>query len=136
MEIERKLTEHIQKFLLELGQGFAFAGRQMKLMLACAFSYDAELLILDEPTSSLDPVSGDNPALTAIASSPVLLIVFAIVLAAVMYAVSIWFSIQIMESKEKLVKAINACSTPESSPHNPWHAEADSGFSGRWRWWW
>ena len=29
VEIERKLTEHIQKFLLELGQGFAFVGRQV-----------------------------------------------------------------------------------------------------------
>ena len=31
VEIERKLTEHIQKFLLELGQGFAFVGRQIHL---------------------------------------------------------------------------------------------------------
>ena len=30
-EVERKLTEHIQKFLLELGQGFAFVGRQVHL---------------------------------------------------------------------------------------------------------
>lgn len=29
VEIVRKLTEHIQKFLLELGQGFAFGGRQV-----------------------------------------------------------------------------------------------------------
>ena len=29
--IERKLTEHIQNFLLELGQGFAFVGRQVHL---------------------------------------------------------------------------------------------------------
>lgn len=35
-------------------------GMQMKLMLACAFSYNAELLILDEPTSGLDPVSRDE----------------------------------------------------------------------------
>lgn len=35
-------------------------GMQMKLMLACAFSYDAGLLILDEPTSGLDPVSRDE----------------------------------------------------------------------------
>lgn len=31
VEIEQKLTEHIQKFLLELGQGFAFVGRQVNL---------------------------------------------------------------------------------------------------------
>lgn len=35
-------------------------GMQMKLMLACAFSYAATLLILDEPTSGLDPVSRDE----------------------------------------------------------------------------
>lgn len=35
-------------------------GMQMKLMLACSFSYDAKLLILDEPTSGLDPVSRDE----------------------------------------------------------------------------
>lgn len=31
VEIERKLTEHIQNFLLELGQGFAFVGKQVHL---------------------------------------------------------------------------------------------------------
>lgn len=31
IEIERKLTEHIQKFLLELGQRFAFVGQQVHL---------------------------------------------------------------------------------------------------------
>ncbi len=31
VEIERRLTEHIQSFLLELGQGFAFVGRQVHL---------------------------------------------------------------------------------------------------------
>ena len=30
-EIERALVEHIEKFLLELGQGFAFIGRQVHL---------------------------------------------------------------------------------------------------------
>lgn len=35
-------------------------GMQMKLMLACAFSYGAKMLILDEPTSGLDPVSRDE----------------------------------------------------------------------------
>lgn len=48
---------HIQPFkkVKELSKGM-----QMKLMLACAFSYDAKLLILDEPTSGLDPVSRDE----------------------------------------------------------------------------
>lgn len=31
IEIERQLTEHIQSFLLELGQGFSFVGRQVHL---------------------------------------------------------------------------------------------------------
>ena len=31
VEIEKKLTEHIQDFLLELGRGFAFVGRQVEL---------------------------------------------------------------------------------------------------------
>lgn len=35
-------------------------GMQMKLMLAFAFSYGARLLILDEPTGGLDPVSRDE----------------------------------------------------------------------------
>lgn len=48
---------HIQKTqkVMQLSKGM-----QMKLMLACAFSYDAKLLILDEPTSGLDPVSRDE----------------------------------------------------------------------------
>ncbi|MBQ8708593.1 MAG: DUF1016 family protein [Succinivibrionaceae bacterium] len=33
-EIEKELTEHIQKFLLELGNGFAFVGRQFHLEVA------------------------------------------------------------------------------------------------------
>ena len=32
-ELEQKLIDHIQKFLLELGQGFAFVGRQLHLEL-------------------------------------------------------------------------------------------------------
>lgn len=35
-------------------------GMQMKLMLACALSHDAKLLILDEPTSGLDVVTRDQ----------------------------------------------------------------------------
>ncbi|MEG0456551.1 MAG: ABC transporter ATP-binding protein [Oscillospiraceae bacterium] len=57
-----KFNELLQKFNItptkkvkELSKGM-----QMKLMLACAFSYDAKLLILDEPTSGLDPVSRDE----------------------------------------------------------------------------
>lgn len=42
----------------------------------------------------------DNPIVTMIVSSPMLLIGLVIVLVIVMYAVSIWFSIRIMENKE------------------------------------
>jgi predicted nuclease of restriction endonuclease-like (RecB) superfamily len=31
LEVEKKLTKHMEKFLLELGQGFAFVGRQIHL---------------------------------------------------------------------------------------------------------
>lgn len=58
----QKFSETLKKFQIppskkvkELSKGM-----QMKLMLACAFSYDARLLILDEPTSGLDPVSRDE----------------------------------------------------------------------------
>ena len=42
----------------------------------------------------------DNPIVTMVLSSPMLLIGLVIVLVVVMYAVSIWFSIRIMENKE------------------------------------
>ena len=32
-ELENQLVDHIQKFLLELGQGFAFVGRQVRLQI-------------------------------------------------------------------------------------------------------
>ena len=48
----------------------------------------------------LPKLPAGTPMIHAIASSPALLIVFAIVLAAVMYAVSIWFSVRIMKKKE------------------------------------
>lgn len=48
----------------------------------------------------LPEMPADNPIVTTIASSPVLLIVLVIAIIVVMYAVSIWFSIRIMESKE------------------------------------
>ena len=35
-------------------------GMQVKLMLACALSHGAELLILDEPSSGLDPIARDE----------------------------------------------------------------------------
>ena len=54
-EMLRKFHIAPSKKVKELSKGM-----QMKLMLACAFSYDAKLLILDEPTSGLDPVSRDE----------------------------------------------------------------------------
>lgn len=51
-ELITKFRIDKSKKVMELSKGM-----QMKLMLACAFSYDAKLLILDEPTSGLDPVS-------------------------------------------------------------------------------
>ena len=48
----------------------------------------------------LPKMPADNPIVTTIVSSPVLLIGLVVVLIVVMYAVSIWFSIRIMERKE------------------------------------
>ncbi len=48
----------------------------------------------------LPKMPADNPIVTTVVSSPVLLIGFVLVLVVVMYAVSIWFSIRIMENKE------------------------------------
>lgn len=48
----------------------------------------------------LPKLPADNPIINAIASSPVLLLTLAIALVVVMYAVSIWFSVQIMKNKE------------------------------------
>ena len=48
----------------------------------------------------LPKMSADNPFVTTVVSSPVLLIGLVLVLVVVMYAVSIWFSIRIMENKE------------------------------------
>ena len=38
-EVEQALTDHIQRFLLELGKGFAFVGRQVHLEFASADYY-------------------------------------------------------------------------------------------------
>lgn len=54
-QLLKKFGIPITKRVNELSKGM-----QMKLMLACAFSYDAKLLILDEPTGGLDPVSRDE----------------------------------------------------------------------------
>ena len=48
----------------------------------------------------LPKLPADNPIINTIANSPMLLIALAIVLVVVMYAMSIWFSIQIMKNKE------------------------------------
>ena len=48
----------------------------------------------------LPKMPADNPFVTTVVSSPVLLIGLVLVLVVVMYAVSIWFSIRIMENKE------------------------------------
>jgi len=48
----------------------------------------------------LPKIPADNPVLTTIANSPVLLIALVLILIVVMYAVSIWLSIRIMENKE------------------------------------
>ncbi len=46
VEIEQKLIEHIQSFLLELGQGFAFVGRQVHLEVGGQdFYLDARVII-------------------------------------------------------------------------------------------
>ena len=48
----------------------------------------------------LPKMPADNPIVTTVVSSPVLLIGLVLVLIVVMYAVSIWLSIRIMENKE------------------------------------
>lgn len=55
----KRYYELLSKFHIDQGKRISqlSKGMQMKLMLACVFSYDAKLLILDEPTSGLDPVS-------------------------------------------------------------------------------
>lgn len=58
----RKFAQTLKRFHIQTSKKVKdlSKGMQMKLMLACAFSYDAKLLILDEPTSGLDPVSRDE----------------------------------------------------------------------------
>jgi len=40
-ELEQKLIDHLQQFLLELGKGFAFMGRQVR------FTYEEESFYVD-----------------------------------------------------------------------------------------
>lgn len=59
---KQTFTNLVERFELPLNkkvQEFS-RGMQMKLMLACALSHDAKLLILDEPTSGLDAVARDQ----------------------------------------------------------------------------
>ena len=48
----------------------------------------------------LPKLPADNPVINAAANSPALLIALAITLVAVMYTVSVWFSVRIMKNKE------------------------------------
>ena len=59
---KKKFSELIKRFHIASAKKIKelSKGMQMKLMVACAFSYDAKLLILDEPTGGLDPVSRDE----------------------------------------------------------------------------
>ena len=56
MELEQKLIDHIQRFLLELGQGFAFVGRQVHLELGDSDFYHET----DHPTIGLLLVKEKN----------------------------------------------------------------------------
>ena len=107
-EMLRKFHIATNKKVKELSKGM-----QMKLMLACAFSYDAKLLILDEPTSGLDPVSRDEllQILSEYIEDGEHSVLFsthitgdleraADYITYISYAVSILFSIRIMKNKE------------------------------------
>ena len=65
-------------------------------MCSCIFPW----LDFWRPCFFLPKMPADNPIVTTVVSSPVLLIGLVLVLVVVMYAVSIWFSIRIMENKE------------------------------------
>ncbi|MCH5275838.1 MAG: ABC transporter ATP-binding protein [Lachnospiraceae bacterium] len=54
--------EYLDRFQLPIHKkiGQFSKGMQMKLQIACALSHNAELLIMDEPTTGLDPVVRDE----------------------------------------------------------------------------
>lgn len=58
----KTFTDMLDKFQLssKMKIGSLSRGMQMRLMLAVAFSHNANFLILDEPTSGLDPLARDE----------------------------------------------------------------------------
>jgi len=59
---QSRFLELAEKFHLDMGKKVKelSRGMQTKLMLACALAHEAKLLILDEPTSGMDPVARDE----------------------------------------------------------------------------
>jgi len=59
---QSRYLELVEKFHLDMGKKVKelSRGMQTKLMLACALAHEARLLILDEPTSGMDPVARDE----------------------------------------------------------------------------
>lgn len=59
---DKAFSVHLEKFGLDGGRRVAelSRGMGMKLMLACALSHAAELLILDEATAGLDPMAREE----------------------------------------------------------------------------
>jgi ABC-2 type transport system ATP-binding protein len=59
---QSRYLELVEKFHLDMGKKVKelSRGMQTKLMLACALAHEARLLILDEPTSCMDPVARDE----------------------------------------------------------------------------
>jgi len=59
---QSRFLELAEKFRLDMGKKVKelSRGMQTKLMLACALAHEAKLLILDEPTSGMDPVARDE----------------------------------------------------------------------------
>ena len=58
-DLERGLIEHVQQFLLELGQGFAFVGRQVRLQIGRQDFY-ADLLFYHLPAAGASSSSSSR----------------------------------------------------------------------------